>query len=253
MTLNGAKCCSTTISEGRLPFVPERPLTIAESELTGAQNGLPYLGVVFDKKLNWSVNTRIAITKAKRAIGSIRRTFCKILTEKQRKTLIFGKIVPLFTYALVAAYPTLKGDQKLIERLHRYVCRVVSNDYTSTYDHLLQRLNVLPLYQSMTHRRILLAHRYFHGQRYQPPGTIHGLPQNPRLRLRSHADSIKVFPPTARDFTNSALEEIAEIWNRIPSRLATKKFDGLKKALATVKYHDASEWYRYMQDAIRLL
>ena len=83
MKLNDTKCCCMTLNEGRMPFVPEQPLTVAESQLSDAQGELAYLGVIFDCKLSWSENTRKLVTKAKRAIGSIRRTFAKTLTQKQ--------------------------------------------------------------------------------------------------------------------------------------------------------------------------
>ena len=86
MKLNSSKCCSMTLSEGRLPFVPAAGHTIAESGLPVSEQGLPYLGVLFDSKLNWSPSTRQVVTKAKRAIGSIRRTCGKILTQHQRQT-----------------------------------------------------------------------------------------------------------------------------------------------------------------------
>jgi hypothetical protein len=191
------------------------------------------------------------VAKAKMAIGSIRRTFGKILTQHQRHTLLFGKVAPIFTYGLVATYPLQVGDQKLIERLNRYVCRVVCNNFAADYEELLRRMSGLPLYQTVTHRRILLAHNYHQGRRYQPPGTIRDYHHNPRLRLRSHTDAMTVSPPTARNCTNSALENIASAWNRLPGRLAAKRFDGLKRALKQEKYSDGSEHDRRMQDAVQ--
>ena len=160
--------------------------------------------------------------------------------------------MPLFTYGMIAAYPGLKCDQNLLERLNSYICKVTSNDYVSSYEDLLSRLNVQPLFQTITHRRILLAQKYVTTCRYQPPGTIRGL-TNPRFRLRSHARSVTVSPPTARQTNSSSLEDVAAIWNRVPANLAGLAPVTLKRTLRTQNYHDGSEPYRHMQRAIRLI
>jgi hypothetical protein len=253
MKLNRKKCSTMTFSEGRHPYKPDRPLVISGDPITETTTEFRYLGVYFDCKLDWSANTRRVVAKAKKAIGSIRRLFGKILTENQMKVLILSKVVPIFTYGLVAAYPTLKGDMKLLERLGRYMCRVIFNDYTSSYEDLLARAGGQPLFQLFDHRRILLGHRYCRGKRYQPPGVIQELYQNPRMRLRCHPDSITVQPPSPFGFSNSALEDIATLWNRLPSNLATKSFNCLKLALRHENYIDNGERGHQMSRVVQLL
>ena len=58
-----------------MPFVPDRNLTVAESDLMESKDGLSYLGVLFDTKMNWSANTRKLVNKAKQAIGALRRSY----------------------------------------------------------------------------------------------------------------------------------------------------------------------------------
>ena len=161
---------------------------------------------------------------------------------------------PIFTYGLCASYPDLKGDRLALERLNRYICRLVCNDYRSPYEDLLGRLNRRPLFQEVTHRRILLSHRYYNAVRHLPHGTLQNENRNPRLRLRSHRKSMAVWPPTTPyQTTPSALEQTVGLWNRLPEGLASASFSSLKSTLSSENYHDRSEQYRDMQQAIRLL
>jgi hypothetical protein len=215
---------------------------------------MKYLGVTVDPKLNWSLNTRIATTRAKMAVGRLRRLCRRCLSQSQLRTLVFHKVLPLFTYGLAATYPALKGGRLLLERLNRYACRTVLNDYKHPYTDLLSRLDWKPLSQLLCHRRCLLGSKYFSGKRYLPPGTVEQLLPNPRLRARFHNKALKLNFPTGLRISESSLEQIVANWNRLPQSFVDLSYDKLRLKLLDSNFCDVHDGVLAdMFSAIRVL
>ena len=210
LKINNRKCAFKS-SEGRSQFAPVGQINGEHSVIPVLDRkcGLTYLGVALDSNLNWSLNTDVMVTKAKRAIGSLRRSITKYLSVQQRRLLICSKVLPITT----ATFSRLKGDRLALERLNRFACKVITNNYRASYSELLSQLASRPIFQEVNHRRILLASRYSSGTRYQPPGTVNPLVQNPRLRNRSHPRSLALNNPTSRYVSDSSLEMTIRAWN----------------------------------------
>ena len=67
-----------------------------EAEPIPATDDLRYLGVSLEFKLTWSLNTTKKVTKAKQAIGSLRRLRRNKLTLGHMQTLLTDKELPIF-------------------------------------------------------------------------------------------------------------------------------------------------------------
>jgi hypothetical protein len=98
-----------------------------------------------------------------------------------------------------------------------------------------------------------LGHRYFHGARHQPIGTLAPRHANPQLRFRHHAKALTVVPSTHLNTSDSALERLIRAWNDIPSDLAKLPYGQLKAKLRSLDYHSESADYVAMQHSIRVL
>ena len=237
LTVNASKTCCMLISESTAPYQMTQDLTI-ENESIEMADSLTYLGVILDPKLNWSANNRGKITKAKQAIGSLRRKLKNKISRTILHRLLVSKVLPIFMYGLLATYPLYQGDRLSLERLNRYVVRLSCNDYRSSYLDILARLNMQPVYMQILHRRLLLGQSYFCGSRYQPIGVLCSALNNPRARRRLHDRALAVSEPTGVRYTNSSLESILRVWNRIPNNLATLANNRLKQQLRTTNYTD---------------
>ena len=145
------------------------------------------------------------------------------------RPLLISKILPIFTYGIVATYPRNKSDRISLERLNRYVARLATNNYTSSYNHLLEITGMLPVYRTVVHRRILLAQRYSRGIRYLPSQTIIPFFPNPYQRRRFHDFAIVPSVATGLRYRDSALEQLTQAWNRLPTDLVNRNTTNIKQ------------------------
>jgi hypothetical protein len=204
--------------------------------------------------MTWTNNSRACITKAKRAIGSLRRMTKGTLTRAQMRHLLFSKVLPILSYGMCASYPTKKTDQLALERLLRFACQVSLNDFQSSYLDLLAKIELQPFYSCINHRRILLAHSYQANVRYQPPGTVMPFQHITYLRRRFHDKALSVTLPTPLRMHSSALEDTVLTWNKLPQAAANLTNHQLKRWLKRENYSEPSDAiHRSMQASIRVL
>ena len=97
-----------------------------------------------------------------------------------------AKVMPIVLYAQVACCPALRSSQMALESVNRFVCRTILNDYGSSYFEMLDRLKMLPVFQQVLHKRLLLSHRYSRKVRHRP-GLSDGFTRDIRLRRLVHA------------------------------------------------------------------
>ena len=199
---------------------------------------LDYLGVTIDHKLAWSTNSKQKISKAKKATGSITRLVKNRIHREQLRILLVSKVVPVFTYGLTVTYPRNKGDRISLERLNRFVVRLSTNDYVTPYRQLLNRTGMIPIYQSVLHRRIQLMQQYYRGKRYLPPNTIQPLRRNNILRRRHQDYAITTTESTGLRYSDSALELATQVWNRVPDNLVSGNVGNIRNRLGPASYMD---------------
>ena len=213
---------------------------------------MPYLGVMIDERLKWDVHTEVQVTKAKKAIRHLKRVGDKHIPKRLLKPLITGKVLPIFMYCQSACYPVYQKDRTLLERLNRYICKIITNDFQSPYLDLLDRLNMQPIAQTVLHQRVLLAKKYNHKSRYMPPGRINRV-INGRLRNRGHSQSLSVRPSTDFDTQNSALETLIADWNALPEQAVALSYQRLKNHLQATSYNSNTEPYMSSMRVVRAL
>jgi hypothetical protein len=235
--INAAKCQFTTISESTVPYILTSPPSISGVPIQHS-NTLDYLGVTIDSKINWGDNTRRKTAKAKQAIGCIRRLVKNQVPRHQLEVLLKLKVLPIFMYGAQITYPRTKGGRIQLERLNRYVARLVTNDFESAYLDLLTQTHMQPVCRSVLHRRIALAKKYASGLRYIPPNCLRAFNQQSSLRRRYHDGAVVVVNATGLRYHDSALELSTEAWNRLPNDLAGTSDRTLLRRLDEVDYSD---------------
>ncbi len=145
---------------------------------------LKYLGVTIDPDLSMGSHTEITTPKAKRAIGA----FWRVLGKYSSRGIFFKfyktKILPVLLHALPTSMPVQTQHWKQLEKINRFACRLVANDFTSTYQNLLERLHWKPISQLAFERQMIMMFKYAFAERYFPVEAMR--PKPPHLRVLRH-------------------------------------------------------------------
>jgi hypothetical protein len=167
---------------------------------------------------------------------------------------LLSKILPIFMYGITVTYPRNQADRVSIERLNRFVARLICNNYSLPYLELLTKAGMQPVFQTVLHQRICLAQRYSKGTRYLPGGTIQPYVRNDARPHRLHAYAIVPSHPTSLQYKDAALELCLQAWNRLPNRLVLDNTASVKKRLGADSYEDPMwEICASMRAAVQLL
>ena len=149
--------------------------------------------------------------------------------------------------------PSNKSDRLSLERLNRFFCQCVLNNYRMSYTDMLKKLKWRPVFQQVLHKQILLGRQYYSQLRYQPAGTLSLHHPNPRLIPRQHPRALTLSSSTSMNTRDSALEKLLRAWNSVPSELSRLPHGQLKIKLIELDYHSAGPDYIAMQQAILVL
>ena len=127
-----------------------------------------------------------------------------------------------------------------MERAQKFCCRLILRDwsYNTTYDSLLSRLNLQPLWISVFQRRLCLIHSYITGCRYFPSGVI-VLLKNSAIRSspRNHTNTILI-PNNIKfsRYTNSAFITSSIAYNTLSTTDVTLSIKQFKKLVSTLPF-----------------
>ncbi len=194
LTVNPAKSKVLLCSISPRPATFKHPPVIAGVPLQ-AVSSLKYLGVYFDRKLDFQENTTCSSAKTRRCLGILKRAFGSSLSCSSFAYLYRAKCLPVLSYAIAVVSPRRRQDWLLLERTNRLGLRYASNDYSSSYQELLQRLSFHSLSQLCFVRRCSLLHKYVHGNRNGPPGLITMRLPNSHYNLRQQSHQLQILVP----------------------------------------------------------
>ncbi|MCP3662720.1 MAG: reverse transcriptase family protein, partial [Gammaproteobacteria bacterium] len=154
-------------SQVKLDIVPR----LAGEEIE-QKSTIQYLGVELDHKFDFGPHTELRAAKAKRAIGALWRILGKWTTRRNFCEIYTKKIMPLFCYALPVACPTSQRHWTVLEKVHRFAARLVTNNFISSYTDILEFLHWKPISRLCAERQLLLMFKYLEGLRYLPDGVM---------------------------------------------------------------------------------
>ena len=183
-------------------------------------------------------------------IGCIRRLVKNKLTKSLLRRLLMGKIAPIFLYSVPVTYPRNRSEALEMERLNRFVLRIATNDFQSSYMDLLTKTESMPVYKLVLHKRLKLAQDYVAGRRYLPPATIEPCDYNPVLRRRFHLHAQQAVDKTGLRYRDSALELTLQAWNRLPDEILCGNSGGLTSRLRRHSYGDSGYSFVSIEQAI---
>ncbi len=194
---------------------------------------LKYLGIIFDRKLDFSIHAATTACAGRRVLGALRRSFQPIMGTRAFSCLYVAKILPLLTYCISVAAPVHKGAFASLEKVQRLAARFITNDWHSSYKCLLSRLNWKSISRVSFERRALLCFKYIHDLRHQPPGLVrHPTVNCFHQRLRNPPHPLDLCIP---HFQRSTIDKVPLLnclhtWNSLPSAIKSCEILSIFKA-----------------------
>ena len=231
LTFQPTKCKQMLFSYGNVP--PRFPvnITLGNTTLEIVQTA-KLLGVLFDSKLSFVPHYRMAITKAKRAIGTVNRKFCKSDPPHVFRHVFTSCILPALMYAIEIWLPAAQYCRENIEKVQRHMARIVQNDYRSPYLQLIQAVHWLPLWRRILIIQLGLFFKYYHGYRFVPRYVF---PAPHRQNLRAIEAGVthvsNVYLPSHTNATgNQFFYATSKIWNSLPGQYVNHiRFSNFKR------------------------
>ncbi len=224
-------------SIARVPTIAGVPVAVVPE--------LKYLGIVFDRKLDMSLQAKAAATSGRKVLGALRRSCKPILTTRAFSQLYLSKVFPILTYCVALAAPVHRGAFSSLEKVHPLAARLVTNCWQTPYFELLQKLQWKSVAQICFERRAKLLYKYVHGLRHTPTGVIEY--QQPmecarRVRYQPHCLDLKVPSSLQKSIDSIPFLNALHTWNALPGPI--KSAEG---AIFTRAVRNRSNFYLTQQ------
>ncbi|MCP4494208.1 MAG: RNA-directed DNA polymerase [Gammaproteobacteria bacterium] len=179
-----------------------------------------YLGVIVDRKLSFVPHSRAATVRSKRAIGALCRKFRKTAPVSVLERVYKVCILPALLYGVEVWFPGVKHCKVNLERVQRLMARLLCNDFTSSYDSLLDRLGWVPIWKRVLYFRMRLFYKLLLSSTFSALLPLTVSRHSARL---SHSRPVSLYckkTSTANSFCFIA----SKIWNVLPDYVVTGSF-----------------------------
>ncbi len=180
---------------------------------------LKYLGIVFDRKMDMSLQAKAVSTSSRKVLGALRRICKPFLSTRTFRQLYLSKVFPMLTYCIGVAAPIHRGAFCSLEKVHRLAARLVTNLWETPYFQLLQKLRWKSVSQTCFERRSKLAYKYVHGLRHVPSGVIEHQQLVERVRrtcYQPHELDLKVPSSLQKTIDSIPFLNLLHTWNALP-------------------------------------
>ena len=194
-----------TVSRKQSPLVPSNPLKLFGTPLQKV-DCYKYLGLLLTTNLSWSAHITSICSKAKKILGLIYRRFYGSADQTTLKQLYLSLVHPHLEYACQIWDPHLVKDQKMLENVEKFGCRLAAHHWDASYQELLELFELQPLEQRRLHLKLGLMFKIIHKLCYFPnvppirddlPSLrdVHSLPLDPPF-AHTNAYKYSFFPHT---------------------------------------------------------
>ncbi len=174
---------------------------------------LVYLGVTFSQNLSFDRHTENVANRAKCLLGAL-FSVCSGLPRQQMRYLYMAKIRPVLLYALPVSCPSTKRAWLVLERVNRYACRLLLNDYNSSYSDLLKALKLCSIQDICIKRQLLLCHQYVYKSHHFPVDLqVPNIDQCARYELRRRCHSYQLAIPDSVRLSALPIFVAFRAWN----------------------------------------
>ncbi|MCP4489266.1 MAG: hypothetical protein GY820_18430, partial [Gammaproteobacteria bacterium] len=191
-----------------------------------------YLGVILDSKLNFIPQTRATVVKGKRAIGALCRKFRNYAPNHVLLKVYLTCIVPAFLYGVEVWYPSTKYCRMDLERVHRMMARLLTNDFVSHYEYLLDVLKWNPIWKRVLVFQMRLFYKLVHSSSFVtllPPQT------NRRSMRVNNSRTVNLTSLKAAT-CNLFFYRAVKIWNTFPEHVVAFSLKSFIEYLKTAEF-----------------
>ena len=191
-------------------------LFIGGSEIK-CEDSVKLVGVTFDFMLNFETHVSDICRKAARQINVLLRIGKYLSLET--KILIYKSFIKSnFNYCPLVWHFCYKRSSDKLEKLQFRALRLVFNDFSSSYETLLEKVNMPSLHKS---RIRLIAMETFKILHKLTPAYLHDLVTYIESRYSFRYDNLADLPRvrTARHGKSTFRYEAATVWNSLPNEL----------------------------------
>ncbi|MCP4486141.1 MAG: hypothetical protein GY820_02300 [Gammaproteobacteria bacterium] len=219
LSFQPSKCKALILSYGNRVDNSEIELYLSGAKLDVVTESR-YLGVLVDRKLSFVSHSHVSTVRAKRAIGALCRNFRNIAHVSVLERVYKVCILPALLYGVEVWFPGAKYCRVNLERVQRLMARLLCNDFTLSYDSLLDRLNWVPIWKRVLHFRLRLFYKLLSNSTFDAllPLTV----SRHSLRL-SHSRSVSLRCKKSST-ANSFCFITAKLWNSLPDYVVTGSF-----------------------------
>ena len=118
----------------------EQCITLGQDTVLSSEACVKVIGVMIDEKLNFSEHVSSLCNKSARQLNALSR-ISKCIDESSRQIIYNSFIVSNFTYYAPVWHFCGKVDNGQIAKINERALRILFNDYTSSYEELLDLSN----------------------------------------------------------------------------------------------------------------
>ena len=209
---------------GKLGFENCKSLFLNGTEIK-CEDSVKLLGVTFDYMLNFDLHISNICKKAARQINVLLRLSKYLSTET--KILIYKSFIRSnFNYCPLVWHFCSKTSSAKMEKLQYRALRLVFNDFDSSYETLLEKVNMPTLHVS---RIRLMAIETFKIVHKMSPVYLHDLLSYKNSTYSFRYDNLVDVPRvrTTKYGKSTFCYEAAQVWNSLPNNL--RKVDDFKE------------------------
>jgi hypothetical protein len=217
------------VSRKKIPTLPESPLQLLGSELERV-DCYKYLGVLLTCDLSWSSHVSNICTKARRVLGLLYRRFYGSSSQSSLKQLYLSLVRPHLEYACQVWDPYLVKDKKAIENVQKFALKVVTSRWDSSYDELLELVELKPLEERRVELKLGLLFKIIHNLCFFPDGSLnyhHG-----RSGRISHSQQLAIPFAHTNSYFYSFFPHTFSSWNMLDeSCISTSSYTSFMHSL----------------------
>ena len=149
------------ISRRRAPSVPQTPLLLGDCSLEQVDS-FKYLGVLLSHNLSWDGQVQSVCSKARKILGLLYRRFYNNAPGDSLLQLYLSLVRPHLDYASAVWSPHLMKHKIALENVQKFACRMATKIWDSSYQDLLELVNLPTLEHRRLETRLCLLYRITH-------------------------------------------------------------------------------------------
>ncbi len=204
------------VSRRRTSSTPSSPLLLEGHPLDRVEM-LKYLGVLLSHDLTWGEHVQSTCSKARKILGLLYRRFYNNAPGTTLLQLYLSLVRPHLDYASAIRSPYLRKDKVALESVQKFVCRMATRSWDSSYQDLLELVDLPTLECRRLETRLCLLYKIIYNLCYFDNGVF-------ALRT-SHSHHVSTSQPCLNhpfartNYFYSFVPQTTSYWNNLDSSI----------------------------------